>query len=71
MNMSSTVMSGNHKDQAMSALEETRTSLCDQFASVSGSDSAVAQCYLAENEWDMEVNIYYCTPYNFVGNVSH
>jgi len=55
----------------MSALEETRTGLCDQFASVSGSDSAVAQCYLAENEWDMEVNIYYCTPYNFVGNVSH
>lgn len=38
----------------MSALEETRTSLCDQFASISGSDSAVAQCYLAENEWDME-----------------
>ncbi|CAM4632971.1 unnamed protein product [Leuciscus chuanchicus] len=52
--MSSTVMSGNHKDQPMSALEETRTSLCDQFASISGSDSAVAQCYLAENEWDME-----------------
>lgn len=47
-------MPGNHTDQQMSALEETRTSLCDQFASVSGSDSAVAQCYLAENEWDME-----------------
>lgn len=56
--MSSTVMSGNHKDQPMSALEETRTSLCDQFASISGSDSAVAQCYLAENEWDMEVTLY-------------
>lgn len=55
--MSSIVMSGNHKDQPMSALEETRTSLCDQFASVSGSDSAVAQCYLAENEWDMEVYV--------------
>ncbi|ROK35773.1 Tyrosyl-DNA phosphodiesterase 2 [Anabarilius grahami] len=52
--MSSTVMSGNHEDQQMSALEETRTSLCDEFASISGSDSAVAQCYLAENEWDME-----------------
>ncbi|XP_016126298.1 tyrosyl-DNA phosphodiesterase 2 [Sinocyclocheilus grahami] len=52
--MSNTVMSGNHTDQQMSALEQTRTSLCDQFASVSGSDSAVAQCYLAENEWDME-----------------
>ncbi|XP_018979419.1 tyrosyl-DNA phosphodiesterase 2-like isoform X2 [Cyprinus carpio] len=52
--MSNTVMSGNHTDQQMSALEETRTILCDQFASISGSDSAVAQCYLAENEWDME-----------------
>ncbi|XP_059412566.1 tyrosyl-DNA phosphodiesterase 2-like [Carassius carassius] len=52
--MSNTVMSDNHTDQQMSALEETRTSLCDQFAYVSGSDSAVAQCYLAENEWDME-----------------
>ncbi|XP_050992112.1 tyrosyl-DNA phosphodiesterase 2 isoform X1 [Labeo rohita] len=52
--MSNTVMSGNHTDHQMSALEETRTSLCDQFASISGSDSAVAQCYLAENEWDME-----------------
>ncbi|KAK9957426.1 hypothetical protein ABG768_011673 [Culter alburnus] len=52
--MSSTVMSGNHEDQQMSALEETRTSLCDEFASISGSDSAVAQYYLAENEWDME-----------------
>ncbi len=54
--MSNTVMPGNHTDQQMSALEETRTSLCDQFASISGSDSAVAQCYLAENEWDMEVS---------------
>uniref|UniRef100_A0A671QVN9 Tyrosyl-DNA phosphodiesterase 2 n=1 Tax=Sinocyclocheilus anshuiensis TaxID=1608454 RepID=A0A671QVN9_9TELE len=52
--MFNTVMSGNHTNQQMSALEETRTSLCDQFASISGSDSAVAQCYLAENEWDME-----------------
>lgn len=61
--MSSTVMSGNHKDQPMSALEETRTSLCDQFASISGSDSAVAQCYLAENEWDMEVYVSITAPY--------
>lgn len=61
--MSSTVMSGNHKDQPMSALEETRTSLCDQFASISGSDSAVAQCYLAENEWDMEVYVFITAPY--------
>lgn len=52
--MSNTILSGNDTDQQMSALKETRTSLCDQFAFVSGSDSAVAQCYLAENEWDME-----------------
>ncbi|XP_051519887.1 tyrosyl-DNA phosphodiesterase 2-like [Myxocyprinus asiaticus] len=48
-------MSGCHIDQQqMASLEETRTSLCEQFASVSGADSAVAQCYLAENDWDME-----------------
>ncbi|XP_051526830.1 tyrosyl-DNA phosphodiesterase 2-like isoform X2 [Myxocyprinus asiaticus] len=52
--MSNTVMSDNHTDQQMSSLEETRTSLCEQFACVSGSDSAVAQYYLAENDWDME-----------------
>lgn len=35
--------------------EENRTRLCEEFASVAGTDSAVAQCYLAENEWEMEV----------------
>lgn len=54
--MSNTVMSDSHIDKQMSDLEETRRKLCDQFAFVSGSDSAVAQCYLAENEWDMEVS---------------
>lgn len=34
--------------------EENRTRLCEEFASVAGTDSAVAQCYLAENEWEME-----------------
>lgn len=52
--MSSNVTSGNHTDKQMSTLEETRRNLCDQFAHVSGSESAVAQCYLAENDWDME-----------------
>ncbi|TRY84388.1 hypothetical protein DNTS_025473 [Danionella cerebrum] len=47
--MSNTVMSDNSED-----LETTRTSLCEQFAMLSGSDSAVAQCYLAENDWDVE-----------------
>lgn len=36
-------------------VEETRLLLCDEFASVTGTDCAVAQCYLAENDWDMEV----------------
>ncbi|KAB5517811.1 hypothetical protein PHYPO_G00171460 [Pangasianodon hypophthalmus] len=40
--------------EAMAALEETRSRLCEQFVTVTGSDSAVAQCYLAENHWDME-----------------
>lgn len=35
--------------------EENRTQLCEEFASIAGTDSAVAQCYLAENEWEMEV----------------
>lgn len=41
--------------KSVSTLEETRTGLCDEFVSVTGSDSAVAQCYLAENDWEMEV----------------
>ncbi|KAK3525429.1 hypothetical protein QTP86_031555 [Hemibagrus guttatus] len=41
--------------EVMEDLEETRSRLmCEQFATVTGSDSAVAQCYLAENDWDME-----------------
>ncbi|XP_020355508.1 tyrosyl-DNA phosphodiesterase 2 isoform X1 [Oncorhynchus kisutch] len=40
--------------KSVSTLEETRTGLCDEFVSVTGSDSAVAQCYLAENDWEME-----------------
>ncbi|KAL6457480.1 hypothetical protein MHYP_G00344430 [Metynnis hypsauchen] len=38
----------------MEGLEQTRLRLCDEFATITGSDSAVAQCYLAENDWDME-----------------
>ncbi|KAM9838942.1 tyrosyl-DNA phosphodiesterase 2 [Aulostomus maculatus] len=34
--------------------EEQRTRLCEEFAAVAGTDSAVAQCYLAENDWQME-----------------
>ncbi|XP_030644366.1 tyrosyl-DNA phosphodiesterase 2 [Chanos chanos] len=41
-------------DESLASLEETRLRLCDEFASITGSDSAVAQCYLAENEWEIE-----------------
>lgn len=40
---------------SVSNVEESRARLCDEFAAVAGTDSAVAQCYLAENEWEMEV----------------
>ncbi|TMS18268.1 Tyrosyl-DNA phosphodiesterase 2 [Larimichthys crocea] len=39
---------------SVSNVEESRARLCDEFAAVAGTDSAVAQCYLAENEWEME-----------------
>lgn len=32
-----------------------RRLLCVEFASVASCDSAVAQCFLAENDWEMEV----------------
>lgn len=43
--------------QSVSALEETRTRLCDEFATITATDCAVAQCYLAENEWELEVKL--------------
>ncbi|KAK5615813.1 Tyrosyl-DNA phosphodiesterase 2 [Crenichthys baileyi] len=33
---------------------EKRSGLCEEFAGITGTDSAVAQCYLAENDWKME-----------------
>ncbi|XP_034561546.1 tyrosyl-DNA phosphodiesterase 2 [Notolabrus celidotus] len=39
---------------SVSNVEENRTRLCEEFAAITGTDSAVAQCYLAENEWEME-----------------
>ncbi|KAI4897801.1 hypothetical protein NFI96_021946 [Prochilodus magdalenae] len=44
-------MSGEESNED---LEQTRLRLCNEFADITGSDSAVAQCYLAENDWDME-----------------
>ncbi|XP_036371817.1 tyrosyl-DNA phosphodiesterase 2 [Megalops cyprinoides] len=40
--------------QSEASLEESRTRLCDEFASITSTDNALAQCYLAENDWDME-----------------
>ncbi|XP_064409566.1 tyrosyl-DNA phosphodiesterase 2 isoform X2 [Latimeria chalumnae] len=35
-------------------LLEERSRLCAEFAAISNTDQAIAQCYLAENDWDME-----------------
>ncbi|XP_060100118.1 tyrosyl-DNA phosphodiesterase 2 [Heteronotia binoei] len=45
-------------------LEKRRHLLCTEFASITSSDAAVAQCYLAENEWDMQraLNSYFEPP---------
>ncbi|KAL2080534.1 hypothetical protein ACEWY4_024327 [Coilia grayii] len=39
---------------AADGVEKTRLLQCEEFASITGTDSAVAQCYLAENDWEME-----------------
>lgn len=43
--------------EVMEGLEETRSRLCKQFVTVTGSDSAMAQVYLAENDWNLEVRL--------------
>ncbi|XP_063779336.1 tyrosyl-DNA phosphodiesterase 2 isoform X4 [Pseudophryne corroboree] len=44
-----------------SALISEREQRCAEFASIAGCDLAVAQCYLAENDWELEraVNSYF------------
>ncbi|XP_010771295.1 tyrosyl-DNA phosphodiesterase 2 [Notothenia coriiceps] len=39
---------------SVSNVEENRSRLCSEFAAITGADSAVAQCYLVENEWEMQ-----------------
>lgn len=39
---------------SVSNVEESRSRQCAEFAAIAGTDSAVAQCYLAENDWKME-----------------
>ena len=45
----------NSEKPPVSDVEKDRTRLCEEFAAIAGTDSAVAQCYLAENDWEMEV----------------
>lgn len=49
-------MAGNSEAEkpSVSNVEENRTRLCEEFAAIAGADGAVAQCYLAENDWEME-----------------
>lgn len=51
--MASNVVSDLDKP-SVSNVEQSRSGLCDEFAAITGTDSAVAQCYLAENEWEVE-----------------
>ncbi|XP_032436185.1 tyrosyl-DNA phosphodiesterase 2 [Xiphophorus hellerii] len=44
----------NSESPSVSDLEKSRSGLCEEFATITGTDSAVAQCYLAENDWEME-----------------
>ncbi|XP_060630892.2 tyrosyl-DNA phosphodiesterase 2 [Anolis sagrei] len=54
----------SEEEKQREKLEETRKRLCMEFANVSGTDVAVAQCYLAENDWDMQraLNSYFEPP---------
>ncbi|XP_015235103.1 PREDICTED: tyrosyl-DNA phosphodiesterase 2 [Cyprinodon variegatus] len=44
----------NTDTPSVSDVEKSRSGLCEEFAAITGTDSAVAQCYLAENDWEME-----------------
>lgn len=48
-------MASTSKASLTERVEENRTRLREEFASITGTDSTVAQCYLAVNKWEMEV----------------
>lgn len=52
---STSTSTSTSENTPVSSVEENRSRLCEEFASIAGTDRAVAQCYLAENEWEMEV----------------
>lgn len=45
---------GEAEKPSVSNVKENRPRLCEEFATIAGTDSGVAQCYLAENDWEME-----------------
>lgn len=47
--------STSNSETASTTIEENRIRLCEEFAKIAETDVAVAQSYLAMNEWEMEV----------------
>lgn len=51
--------STSNSETASTTVEENRIRQCEEFATIAETDVAVAQCYLANNEWEMEVMYIY------------
>lgn len=51
--------STSNSETASTTVEENRIRLCEEFAKIAETDAAVAQWYLAINEWEMEVMQFY------------
>lgn len=51
--------STSNSESASTTVEENRIRLCEEFATIAETDVAVAQRYLANNEWEMEVMCVY------------
>lgn len=47
--------STSNSETASATVEENRIRQCEEFATIAETDVAIAQCYLANNEWEMEV----------------
>lgn len=47
--------STSNSETASTTAEENRIRLCEEFATIAETDIAVARCYLANNEWEVEV----------------
>lgn len=51
--------STSNSESASTTVEENRIRVCEEFATIAETDVAVAQRYLANNEWQMEVMFIY------------